>query len=116
MTALAKGVGVSLLLSAVASCALIVTGRARAALILTGSCAVVIISGLWLERLASAVLQPGRPRLNKRVLWQGLARLAFVSAAAAALFFWGRPVDLVPAALGVVAAWVGWVWAGLRAY
>lgn len=116
MTALGKGVGVSLLLSAVAGCVLVSSGRPRAALILTGTCAVVIISGLWLERLASAVLQPGRPRLNKRVLWQGLLRLAFVSAAAAALFFWGGAADLAPAAVGVVTAWVGWMWAGLRAH
>jgi hypothetical protein len=112
-SSLARAVRASSLLAALAALGLAAWGQKRAAFILTASCAVVIISGLWLERVVRHVLQPGRPRLSRGILWQAVGRLAFLAVAAGVLFLLGSPEDLWPAAAGVTVGVVGWAWAGI---
>lgn len=94
--------------------ALLMNHRPGAALVLTLSFLAAIISGLWLEYVVWHVLQPGRPRLTKPLLWQAAGRMGFLAGAGVILFLYRRQVDLWAVALGVTLAVAGWVWAGVR--
>lgn len=84
------------------------------ALVLTLGYLAAIISGLWLEHVLGRVLQPGRPRLAKPLVWQGIGRVGFLAVVLAVLFFFRGRVELWAVAVGWTVALVGWVWAGLR--
>jgi hypothetical protein len=113
VSSLRAGVVPSGVLCLLAAAGLVVSGRASAAFVLTASWAVVIISGLWLERVLRHVLQPGRPRFARSAVWQALGRLAFLGAAAASLYAVRHQVAWEAAAAGITIAVVGWLWVGL---
>lgn len=93
---------------------LLMNHRLGAALVLTLSFLAAIISGLWLEHVLWRVLQPGRPRLSKPLLWQAAGRMSFLVGALSVLFLFRRQVELWAVALGLTLAVAGWVWAGVR--
>ncbi|MCS7181826.1 MAG: hypothetical protein NZ869_01765 [Thermoanaerobaculum sp.] len=114
MSALSRGGWLSAGLVAVVGLGLVVLGQGKAALALTAAALVAMISALWLERVLTRVIQPGRLRLTKSLVWQGLSRLVFLVVAGAAFYVVRRQVEGWAVALGVTLAMVGWVWAGVR--
>lgn len=114
MKPLAAGVRASAGLALSAGAALLWAGRSGAAVVLTLSYLAAIISGLWLEHVLVRVLQPGRPRLARSLIWQAMGRMGFLAGFLALLFVFRRQVELWAVAAGWTVALAGWFWAGVR--
>lgn len=114
MRVLSAGVRASAPLALAAGAALLRMDRRGAALVLTLSYLAAIISGLWLEHVLARVLQPGRPRLARPLIWQAVGRLGFLAGLLALLFVFRRQVELWAVAAGWTLALAGWFWAGVR--
>jgi len=113
VSSLRVGLLPSVLLCLLAAAAFVISGRTSAAFVLTASWAVVIISGLWLERVVRHAVQPGRPRFTPSVAWQAFGRWAFLGAAAAVLYAVRHHVAWEAAAAGITIAVATWLWVGL---
>jgi predicted outer membrane lipoprotein len=100
-------------LTAVAGVVLTTFGLPLSALALTLTVSVGIINALWLERLFSKVLQPGRARFSKGAVALLVARLALWGLLFAVLFLLRRHIQVWVVAVGVAIvlcglATVGW--------
>lgn len=114
MSRLKKGAQLAAFLSLIVALALLLTGHLPAALALTIGSGVVIISGLWLERVLWYVAQPGRPRLTAGFLWHTGGRLAFLAAWVVAVYCARNYLELWAVALGISIGVLGWAWSGLQ--
>ena len=80
---------------------------------LTGAGAVAIINFRWLEAVLRRVVQPGKPRFDRRSLLRLVGRLALFAGLFAALL-WVPRVDPVAVVLGFSTLVVALVFEGLR--
>ena len=90
-------------------------GKPWSALALTATATVGMINGLWLEGLLEGMLQPGRPRLSRPVVWTLAARWALWGLLFAVLYLLRERVELWAVAVGVACFLVAIAVAGTRA-
>lgn len=114
MSQLKRGAQFAAFLSIVVALALLLTGQLPAAAALTIGSAVVIISGLWLERVLRYVAQPGRPRLRAGFFWHTGGRLALFAIWAVGVYYARNYLEFWAVALGITIGLLGWVWSGLQ--
>jgi hypothetical protein len=92
---------------------LLVRRSPEGALSLTGAGLVAIINFRWLEGLLQHVIQPGRPRIDRRSGFRFLGRMLLFGAVLAALF-WVPRVDFVAVAFGFSALVLALLIEGVR--
>jgi len=90
-------------------------GRPWSALALTATAAVGMINGLWLEGLLEGMLQPGRPRMSRAVVWTIAARWVLWGLLFAVLYLLRERVELWAVAVGIVCFLVAIAVAGTNA-
>jgi len=76
-------------------------GRPWSALALTATATVGMINGLWLEGLLEGMLQPGRPRMSRPVVFALAARWVLWGLLFAVLVLLRERVELWAVAVGV---------------
>ncbi len=89
-------------------------GKPWSAFALTVTATVGMINGLWLERLLTRVLQPGRPRLTRGAVAALVGRFALWGLLFGLLYLLRERIELWAVAVGIGCFLVALAVAGLR--